>query len=341
MREARDVTLLGSPALPGMLAVTLEKNGNRSIRYLDLEKRRVLEFPTPISNVGYPSFSSDGLSIAFVGTTRRGNEIFTSTWNGEHVQRVTFNGVDDGNPSWSIEGDSVLYYSETRRYKSEIFSTTTSAPYTRRQITRVGGGNTTPSESPDNRYILYTTDRYAPAWNLCLVDRDSREEVCPFRGQNSSTCRAHWSPDATRIVFTLERGTRVDLAIYTVATGKIEKLTNLPHKEYDAVWSPNGKYIAFAHEIDNTLRYDIKVVRLSDKAVIPVAKSSHSLRYLSWSDTRDYVLANDLCPADPNKTKPGTCGCGVVDTDKDRDTVPDCIDGCPANPRKHRPANCS
>ena len=341
MREARDVSLVGSPNVPGMIAVTLEKGSSHAIRLLDLENRRVLEFPSPVPNVGYPSFSPDGLSIAFVGNTRRGTEIFASQWTGESVQRVTFNGIDDGNPSWSVEGDSILHYTTTRKYKSEIFSTLVSAPYTRKQITHVGGGNTTPSESPDKQYILYTTDRYAPAWNLCLRDQASGEETCPFRRLNSSNCRAHWSPDGTQIAFTLERGPNVDLHIYTLATGKIEKLTSLPHKEYDAVWSPDGRYIAFAHDPKDTLHFEIKVIRIQDKAIFPLARSRSSLRYLSWSSGNDYKVAGDLCPADTKKTKPGACGCGVPDTDTDKDTVPDCIDGCPTNPRKHRARSCA
>ncbi len=40
---------------------------------------------------------------------------------------------------------------------------------------------------------------------------------------------------------------------------------------------------------------------------------------------------SDLCPRDPLKTAPGTCGCGVTDSnvDTDQDGVIDCIDNCP------------
>ncbi|MEY4831183.1 MAG: hypothetical protein RLZZ562_2979, partial [Planctomycetota bacterium] len=39
--------------------------------------------------------------------------------------------------------------------------------------------------------------------------------------------------------------------------------------------------------------------------------------------------ALDLCPNDPNKLRPGQCGCGVADTDTDSDGTADCNDGCP------------
>ncbi|MCP4893634.1 MAG: hypothetical protein GY911_07440, partial [Actinomycetales bacterium] len=41
---------------------------------------------------------------------------------------------------------------------------------------------------------------------------------------------------------------------------------------------------------------------------------------------------DDLCPNDPNKTDPGTCGCGDADTDTDGDGIADCIDPCPTWP---------
>ncbi len=48
----------------------------------------------------------------------------------------------------------------------------------------------------------------------------------------------------------------------------------------------------------------------------------------------------DLCPEDPNKTKPGICGCGVKDIDSDSDGIFDCNDECPVNPNKTEPGIC-
>jgi hypothetical protein len=48
----------------------------------------------------------------------------------------------------------------------------------------------------------------------------------------------------------------------------------------------------------------------------------------------------DECPADPNKTDSGVCGCGIADTDSDGDGTEDCNDGCPADPDKIVPGVC-
>lgn len=46
----------------------------------------------------------------------------------------------------------------------------------------------------------------------------------------------------------------------------------------------------------------------------------------------------DNCPADPLKTLPGACGCGVPDDDFDGDATPDCLESCPDNPDRTVPA---
>lgn len=55
---------------------------------------------------------------------------------------------------------------------------------------------------------------------------------------------------------------------------------------------------------------------------------------------QDGPETSDLCPDDPEKMVPGICGCGVVETDTDRDDTPDCLDGCPFDRNKIDPGDC-
>ncbi len=48
----------------------------------------------------------------------------------------------------------------------------------------------------------------------------------------------------------------------------------------------------------------------------------------------------DECPTDPEKTAPGGCGCGFLDIDSDGDQVADCVDGCPYDSAKGSPGVC-
>jgi len=48
----------------------------------------------------------------------------------------------------------------------------------------------------------------------------------------------------------------------------------------------------------------------------------------------------DGCADDPDKTEPGTCGCGTSDGDSDGDGYADCIDPCPDDPAKQAPGGC-
>ncbi len=50
--------------------------------------------------------------------------------------------------------------------------------------------------------------------------------------------------------------------------------------------------------------------------------------------------SNDACPSDANKTNPGICGCGVPDTDTDRDGTADCQDSCKSDASKTVPGLC-
>jgi hypothetical protein len=86
------------------------------------------------------------------------------------------------------------------------------------------------------------------------------------------------------------------------------------------------------------------LVRVATAGAQSTAVGGGQAYTLAWStpdtDADGTVDCLDGCPADPLKTAPGACGCGVADTDTDADGTPDCNDGCPADPLKTAPGLC-
>lgn len=58
------------------------------------------------------------------------------------------------------------------------------------------------------------------------------------------------------------------------------------------------------------------------------------------TDLDGYGDLCDGCPNDLAKATPGTCGCGVADTDSDGDAIPDCMDPCPDDADKVVAGSC-
>lgn len=102
------------------------------------------------------------------------------------------------------------------------------------------------------------------------------------------------------------------------------------------------------------IRVDIRTVypngvMVSSEHPLPPMEEIHqqaqAIREQRRQDKFDRATADllDQCPLNPDKTKPGLCGCAVPETDSDGDLVPDCIDECPDDPKRYQagPDGCS
>ncbi|MBX3394120.1 MAG: hypothetical protein KF841_02005 [Phycisphaerae bacterium] len=82
------------------------------------------------------------------------------------------------------------------------------------------------------------------------------------------------------------------------------------------------------------------VVLETDETNNVLVRSNGPMNDVEDSDADGTPDCFDACPADPNKTASGICGCGVSDTDTDGDGVADCVDLCPSDPNKIAPGVC-
>jgi|GEM_PF-4543187 len=322
----------------GLIAVTVESTPTRVV-YIDLENQRALRVLNDDNS--WLMFSPNGEKATFTSSKSKYDQVFAADWDGSNQVQLTNNNLNHGNPSWTRDSGAVVYFEENEDGNKELFQTMLGSAQGRTRLTNFGGRNTTPQISPTSDLITYSTDRLSPGWDVCLLDLRSREGSCPLGSSTESFCRPQWSPDGISIVYSRGADDKVDLFTFDTRSQKSLRLTALPHKVYDASWSPDGQYVAFVHNEDGSAKYVLRVIRLSDGIVSTLARSTHSLRYTSWTATHSYtVVREDSCPTDPIKSEPGTCGCEVSDIDSDLDGLPDCEDSCPMDSLKFVPGRC-
>lgn len=117
----------------------------------------------------------------------------------------------------------------------------------------------------------------------------------------------------------------------TLAGEGLQELTDLGLIDGDKKKSNRWKGKSFLNELRDRSSYTDNLT-----PVYPVKRTRTPDEILE----RERLLNDDLCPADPLKTEPGVCGCGVPDIDSDNDGIMDCNDSCPADPLKTEPGVC-
>lgn len=106
---------------------------------------------------------------------------------------------------------------------------------------RTGKGD--PAFSPDGRYIAYTRSFRGTDLLIARADGSQPRNVIRNRQEN---IEPSWSPDGTRIVFIRDTPSMdVHVAVASVATGRVRRLTSNREWAASPAWAPDGRSIAF------------------------------------------------------------------------------------------------
>ena len=133
-----------------------------------------------------------------------------------------------------------------------------------RNLTRsVGVHDRYPTWSPDGAHVAYLSDADGE-YQLVIADQDGLGEprTLPL-GSPSFYYGVAWSPDSERIAYTDKR---LNLWVMELDRGKpvlVDTDTyDHPPRSIEPVWSPDGRWIAYARRLDNHLRaiflYDVE-----------------------------------------------------------------------------------
>lgn len=210
----------------------------------------------------YPAPSPDGQYFAFSGLTGSHAELYIARADGSDIRRLTNDDASDLYAAWSPTGDRIAWVS-TRRTYLNIFTM-----------------------KPDGTDIQQLT--FARLEN-------------PFPGSGEAATRPAWSPDGTRIAYTVQVGGRSQLWVMNANGSDPRRLAaSAQGNDYEPTWSADGRTIAFRRTMPAPLNsYLARVdVASGSEIVSPLGVSIFENATPSWSPDGKWLMMSSSVVGD-------------------------------------------
>ena len=217
--------------------------------------------------------------IAFVSRRDGNPEIYVMDADGKNQRRLTNNRAGDWFPSWSPDGRRIAFISERDGHpRPRIPGWFTSEIYVmdadggnQQNLTNHPSDDRSPSWSPDGKRIVFQSDRDNDKGHnieIYVMDADGSNQI-NITNNLANDEDPSWSPDGKRIVFAAQReghvenkfGITDEIYVMDADGGNQRRLTDNRNNDWDPVWSPDGKRIAFmADRKGDHIKFDIYVM---------------------------------------------------------------------------------
>jgi len=201
-----------------------------------------------------PTASPDGQRIAFavsmkeLGTNAQIDDIFAVDRNGMNMKRLTSEPGVDAEPAWSPSGARIAYrrLDLTTGYSSIWVMDADGSNKAKLTEALEGAYSVSaPSWSPDGSRLAFSTVSRAGTrsaiWTMNADGSDRQQRTSSPDGFDTEPT---WSADGSRIAFSRIYAGDRELAILTLATGDVQRIS-LPGAQWHPAWSPDGGHIAF------------------------------------------------------------------------------------------------
>ncbi len=196
---------------------------------------------------GWPSLSSDGLSMVYFSQRGGDTNIHTRRVDGLNATNLTAEySSNDYSPTLSPDGQTIAFNSDRDGGGIFVMGATGETP---RRLTDSGFN---PAWSPDGERLVYATELVLGPFgrttisSLWTVDVKTGESQQLFVGD---AVQPNWSPSGQRIAYwnVVSSGQR---DLFTVAIDGTDPVavTNDPPTDWNPVWSPDGEWLYFSSD---------------------------------------------------------------------------------------------
>jgi dipeptidyl aminopeptidase/acylaminoacyl peptidase len=235
--------------------------------------------------VGRPTWSPDGKSIAFISNLSGRNNLWLVPAEGGWPVQLTVSDQRQTAPAWSPDGKWIAYQSDydgDEQWDIFLVSPKTGKVVNLTQTREIAELN--PTWSPDGRYLAYEVKpKTSAAYEIDIYDMVLREvkHLTTSTPQDKRNMIPIWSKDGAYIVYMQEqaKGTDSNIFIAHVATGKSTLLT--PHESEHLYFandvSPDGQRVLLSSNAANGFE-NIATLEIATKKITWLTKDKWEIR---------------------------------------------------------------
>jgi dipeptidyl aminopeptidase/acylaminoacyl peptidase len=277
--ESSAQTLPDLPAVTDPKQIASKPNAQVEPRSLTIEKLYMTR------QVGRPTWSPDGKSVAFISNMSGRNNLWVVPADGGWPVQLTISDQRQSSPAWSPDGKWIAYQSDydgDEQWDIFLVSPKTGKVVNLTQTREIAELN--PTWSPDGRYLAYEVKpKTSAAYEIDIYDMVMRElkHITTNTPQDKRNSNPIWSKDGKFIVYSQEqaKGTDSNIFVAEVATAASTLLT--PHEGEQLYFandlSPDGKKVLLTSNAANG--YDnIGLLEIASKKISWLTKDKWEIR---------------------------------------------------------------